>query len=399
MSIVRGTGLPVFLAYAVFVLVGMSAAVAGVLLPAQMADYGVDKPTIGITFFTFSAGFMLAGSTAGPLVHRFGTRLVLIAGGGAYVLAALYTGVRPPFVAFLAVQVLAGYGTGLLESVLNVFLARLPSATTLLNRLHAFFGVGALLGPLLAVWMLRFMPWQAVWVVLALVCVPLVAGFVLAYPRRDDDGVTHERTPVTPARSGLLATVLRSPAVLLACAFLAVYVGLEIGVGNWGFSYLVGEHALPELTAGYTVSGYWLGLTAGRFLISPIATRIGSTTTGMTYACLVGVAAAIGLAWLAPVAAVAAVGFVLLGFFLGPLFPTAMAVVPYLTEPRLVPTAIGVMNGLSVAGSAGLPWLAGAVAQGAGVWTLMPFVMVLALLQLLIWWLLVARMSTRQVRV
>jgi fucose permease len=328
-------------------------------------------------------------------VHRFGTRLVLIAGGGAYVLAALYTGVRPPFAAFLAVQVLAGYGTGLLESVLNVFLARLPSATTLLNRLHAFFGVGALLGPLLAVWMLRFMPWQAVWVVLALVCVPLVAGFVLVYPKRDDDGVIHERTPATPVRSGLLATVMRSPAVLLACAFLAVYVGLEGGVGSWGFTYLVGEHAQSELTAGYTVSGYWLGLTAGRFLISPIATRIGSTTTGMTYACLAGVAAAIGLVWLAPVAGVAAAGFVLLGFFLGPLFPTAMAVVPYLTEPRLVPTAIGVMNGLSVAGSAGLPWLAGAVAQGAGVWTLMPFVMILALLQLLIWWRLVARMSAR----
>ncbi|MFI7453566.1 MFS transporter [Nonomuraea sp. NPDC049714] len=395
MSILRGTAWPVSLAYAVFVLVGLSAGVAGVLLPAQMADYGVDKPTIGITFFTFSAGFMLAGSTAGPLVHRFGTRLVLIAGGGAYVLAALYTGVRPPFAAFLAVQVLAGYGTGLLESVLNVFLARLPSATTLLNRLHAFFGVGALLGPLLAVWMLRFMPWPAVWVVLALVCVPLVAGFVLVYPKRDDDGMIHEPSPATPVRSGLLATVMRSPAVLLACAFLAVYVGLEGGVGSWGFTYLVGEHAQSELTAGYTVSGYWLGLTAGRFLISPIATRIGSTTTGMTYACLGGVAAAIGLVWLAPVAGVAAAGFVLLGFFLGPLFPTAMAVVPYLTEPRLVPTAIGVMNGLSVAGSAGLPWLAGAVAQGAGVWTLMPFVMILALLQLLIWWRLVARMSAR----
>jgi fucose permease len=232
-------------------------------------------------------------------------------------------------------------------------------------------------------------------VVLAVVCVPLVAGFVLAYPRRDGDGVINEPAPATPARSGLLAAVMRSPAVLLACAFLAVYVGLESSAGSWGFTYLVGEHAQSELTAGYTISGYWLGLTAGRFLISPIATRIGSTTTGMTYACLGGVAAAVGLIWLAPAAVVAAVGFVLLGFFLGPLFPTAMAVVPYLTEPRLVPTAIGVMNGLSVAGSAGLPWLAGAVAQGAGVWTLMPFAMVLALLQLLIWWFLVARMSTR----
>ncbi|GAT69269.1 MFS transporter [Planomonospora sphaerica] len=402
----------VALAYAAFVLVGMSAGVGGVLLPAQIGDYGVDKATVGLTFFTFSAGFMLAGATAGSLVDRLGTRAALVVGGGAFVLAGLYTAIRPPFAALVAVQVVAGYGTGVLESVLNAYLTRLPSATTLLNHLHAFFGVGALLGPLLAAWMLGFLPWTAVWLVLAVVCLPLTAGFLVAYPRGGTTGRRAGRRtdPASPqssgapdpagpahtpekAEKGLLAAALRTPGVLLASVFLAVYVGLEIGVGNWGFSFMVEEYGQPGLVAGYTVSGYWLGLTLGRFLISPVAARLGLTATGMAFVCLFGVTASAALIWLAPVTALAAAGFALLGFFLGPLFPTAMVVVPRLTTPRLVPTAIGVMNGVSVIGGSALPWLAGAVAQGVGVWTLMPFALALALLQLVVWHLLVTRMT------
>jgi len=187
--------------------------------------------------------------------------------------------------------------------------------------------------------------------------------------------------------------VTRSPAVMLASVFLAVYVGLEISVGNWGFTFLVEEHAQTGLTAGYIASGYWLGLTLGRFLISPVATRMGLTAVGMTYACLVGVTASTVLTWVAPGVVVATAGFLLLGFFLGPIFPTAMAVVPTLTTARLVPTAIGIMNGVSVIGGAALPWLTGAIGQSVGIWTLMPAVVLLALLQLALWRTIVTRMN------
>ncbi|GAA1018067.1 hypothetical protein Aple_093270 [Acrocarpospora pleiomorpha] len=377
---------PVVLAYAAFVLVGLSAGANGVVLAAQIGDYEVDKATIGITFFTFSAGFMLAGATSGALIHRLGTRYALAVGGGAFLAASLYMAIRPSFVGLVAVQVLAGYGTGLMESVLNAYLAELPSATTLLNHLHAFFGVGALLGPLLAAWLVGFLPWTAVVLVLGLITVPLIIGFLVSYPRRETGA--GEEAEVRPR---LLPVVLRTPVVLLASLFLAVYVGLEIGVGNWGFTFLIEEHAQQELVAGYTVSGYWLGLTLGRFLISPIAVRFGIGAGGMTFGCLAGVAASALLIWVAPVFAVAGVGFVLLGFFLGPIFPTAMAVVPNLTSDRLVPTAIGVINGFSVVGGAALPWLAGAIAQGVGVWTLMPFAVVLALVQVVLWRMIVSR--------
>lgn len=383
MSVLRG---PVLLSYVAFVLVGVSAGIAGVLLPAQIADYGVDMATIGITFFTFSAGYLLAGSTSGSLMQRYGTRAALVLGTGWFVLSALVLGVRPPFVVFVAVQVVAGYGMGLLEAVLNTYLAGLPSAATLLNRLHAFFGVGALLGPLLATWMLAFAPWNWVWLVVAGLFIALAVGFALVYPR--------ERPAPAAERvsRGLLGTSLRSPAVVLACTFLAVYVGLETAVGNWGFTFLVDEHAQAAEIAGPMVSGYWLGLTAGRFLISPAAERLGWTTVGMAYACLAGIAASAALIWAAPAGLLAGAGLVLLGFFLGPVFPTAMAVVPNLTEARLVPTAIGLMNGVSVLGGAVFPWLAGAIAEGAGVWTLMPFSLALGLLQLALWRLIVVRM-------
>jgi fucose permease len=378
------------LAYAAFVLVGVTAGVGGVLLPAQIDDYGVDRATIGLTFFTFSAGFMLAGATAGALIERFGTRLALASAGLTVAAAGLYLATRPGFAAFVVVQVVAGYGIGVLESVLNAYLSGLPGATTLLNRLHAFFGVGALLGPVLAAWMLGFLAWTSVWLVLAVASLLLAVGFLATYPAAAPEPPAPSGPP---ARGGLLTAALRQRTVLLGAGLLAVYVGLEISVGNWGFSYLVTERGHPDLLAGYTISGYWLGLTLGRFLISPIAARLGVTAAGMTFGCLAGVTAAATLVWLAPAAAVASAGFALLGFFLGPIFPTAMAVTPRLTTARLVPTAIGVMNGVSVLGGAAFPWLAGAISQGVGLWTLLPYAALLAVLQLLIWWRLALRMA------
>ncbi|WP_432991517.1 MFS transporter [Dactylosporangium sp. CA-233914] len=394
MNLTRGPGLaPVLLSYAAFALVGLNAGVGGVLIPAQMADYGVDEATIGVTFFTSSAGYMAAGATAGALLHRLHVRMALVIGVAAYAAGALVMAARPAFAALVAVQLLVGYGTGILESILNVFLTELPNSTTLLNRLHAFFGVGALLGPLLAAWLLQYLDWTSVWLVLAALCVPLGAGFLIAYPRRAPAAERSADAPHPPG--GGLRDAVRSPAVVLGSLFLAVYVGLEIGVGTWAFTFLVQEHGEPDVVAGYTVSGYWLGLTLGRFLISPVATRFGMRPAGMATTCLAGVTAGSALLWAAPTAPAATAGFVLLGFFLGPLFPTAMAVVPQLVPPALVATAIGVMNGVSLLGGAALPWLAGWLAQHVGIWTLMPFAVVLSLVQLAVWRLIPARAERR----
>jgi fucose permease len=378
-------------AYVAFAHLGLTTGVGGVLLPAQIADYGVGRATIGICFLMFAAGFILASFSTGGALARLGIRTTLAAGGLGMVLAWLGLASRPPFTVFVALQLAIGYGTGLVESALNAHLTGLPGSTTLLNRLHAFFGLGALVGPLLAAWMLGAVAWPRVWLVLALLYLPLVVGFAACYPARTRP-VPHVST--APAgRRGLVADALRQPGVALAAVFLAVYVGLEQSVGSWGFSLLVGTRGLSPLMAGYAVSGFWLGLTAGRFLIGPIAARTGRTAAELAFACLGGVAVMVLLAWLGPTTASAFCGFVLLGACLGPVFPTTMALTPSFAEARLVPTAIGIVNGVSVVGGALVPWLAGAVAQGLGIWTLLPFCLVLSMVQLGVWWLVTARMA------
>ena len=198
------------------------------------------------------------------------------------------------------------------------------NATTLLNRLHAFFGVGALIGPLVATRMLRVATWPTVWLVLALVTVPLVVGFGLAYPRREPPVAagTDGRSPAAPRSGGLLASTLRERGVLLGALLLTVYVGLEIGMGNWAFTYLVEARAGDLLTGAQSAGTGWADL--GRFLISPAASRTASP--GGDDLWLLG-SACRAVTWLVPSAAAANTDLVLLGF-LGPIFPTAMAVVP-----------------------------------------------------------------------
>jgi fucose permease len=388
---------PVFVAYALFAFIGVYSGVGGVLLPAQIQDYGIDHATIGLTFFATAVGFVVAGVNAGVLVERYGTRLALLGATGLFGLAGAAIANRPGFGVFLSIQVLIGYTIGALESVLNAYLAGGPRATTLLNRLHAFFGVGALLGPLVGTWMLTVSTWPAAWAVLSASCVPLFACVALAFRPRVKLGPSEEavaaRTagPSDVAGAGLLSASLRQPAVLFGAGLLAVYVGLELGVGRWGFSYLIEARAVPDVIAGYTISAYWLGLTLGRFLISPVAARFGVGQVGLVYGCLCGVAATGAFVWAGPGAVAIAAGFLLMGFFLGPIFPTIIAAVPQLTVPRLVPTAIGVLNAGSVVGGAALPWLAGAVAQVAGAWTLAPFAIALALVQIMIWRQMVRR--------
>jgi fucose permease len=392
----------VLTAYALFILVGLGAGVSGVVLLAQLADYGVDRSTIGLTFFTASAGFVLAGASTGPLIHRYGSRTALLAGAGLFTAVGLYQGSRPPFAALVAVQLAAGYAGGLLESVPNAYLAALPRATSRLNRLHAFFGVGALVGPVAATWLLRHTGWPTVWLALAGIGALATAAVWFAYPDRAVDPLVAapvEAAAGEPATdgAGLLATVLRQRPVLLGAGLLALYVGLEIGVGTWGVGYLVAARSASDLVAGYTLSGYWLGLTLGRFVLSPLATRLGLRTVGLMYACLLGVTAASTLVWAVPTTGLAPIGFALLGFFLGPVFPTTMAVVPRLTSARLAPTAIGVLNAGSVVGGSALPWLQGVVGQRVGVWTLLPLATVLAVLQVVVWWRTAARLGPEPV--
>jgi fucose permease len=363
---------------------GIGAAAGGVLLTAQIADFGITKTSYGFTFLVFSTGYMLSAVSNGWLIHRLGLRGHLELGAVLSLAASTALALKPGFGLFLALSAVFGFGLGSLDAGLNSYLSTLPRSTALLNYFHAFFGVGALAGPVIAAAILDHdLTWNIFYVLNAALAVPLVLGLA-RYPTGDGRAESHP--------SGRrLSTALRLRIVWIAAIFLGVYVGLEVGIGNWGFSFLTEERSQEVLVAGWVISAYWAGLTVGRFVLNAMAERVGVGVIGLVATCIGGSALSALLIWVVPVQAVSTVGLVTIGFFLGPLFPTMVAVVPAIVPEHLVATTIGILVAMSVLGGALFPWLIGASAQRIGMWVLLPFAVGLSALLGWLWWVVSRR--------
>jgi fucose permease len=372
------------LSFGALIVLGLSGGATGVLIPNQQSDYHVDKSTIGLLFFAFSAGYLLSGVATGLLVRKLGARGQLAMGALVLAVGSAGSALRPPFAVLAVLSMVLAFGTGVLDAGYNAYVAHLPEPTGLLNLLHAGYGVGALIGPLLAAFLLNAgFSWRAFYLVLTGLGVVLAVGAGVLLPG--------PAPVVAGAPTASVSRALRRPEVWLGIAFLFGYLGLEITIGSWGFSFLTQYRGQGELLAGWVVSGYWLGLTLGRFLVSAIASRLRISPATMMYAMVIGVCVCSLLLWVIPGGVATSVLLLLIGVFLGPIFPTVIAVLPQLTPAALVPTAIGLIMGISIIGGSLLPWAAGALAQHQGLATFPPFLLVVGALCVLGWWSIARR--------
>src|SRR5207247_9021478 len=89
--------------------------------------------------------------------------------------------------------------------------------------------------------------------------------------------------------------------------------------------------------------------------------------------------------WLLPFYAISAVGLSLIGFSFGPIYPTTIALISNKVSSRILPSAIGFMVSLGSVGAAICPWLAGMLAEHVGLWSLMPYIIVLTAVMVCLW--------------
>ncbi|GCF09528.1 MFS transporter [Dictyobacter arantiisoli] len=367
-----------------FVLIGVTSGAWGVLLPGISAYYGIDKAIAGLFFFASSLGYFLSAISTGWLISKIGQRHYLMLGATIFLLCCLLMVFKPLFFLVLLILLFQGMATGIIETGLNMFITSLPKSIGLLNYLHAFYGAGALVGPLIASTMLALSwSWNSTFFIWTLISLPLLLGLFKLFHDPSADPA-HEEQRDKGASS--LRMVLKLPIVWLATLFLLFYVGVEVSMGNWGYTLLLENRHQSELLAGWIASGYWLGLTLGRFLLNPIAERLHMSMSGLMYSCLVACLLSIGIIWLIPGDIACAAAFILLGIFLGPIYPGIVGLLPSLVPGHMLPNAMGFLVGLSIIGIALFPWLAGALAQYTSIWSLLPYTGVLLIITLIFWW-------------
>lgn len=370
-----------------FALIGANGGAAGVVLPSLSSYYQVDKSVVGLLFLASSTGYFLSAFSSSLLLEKLGPRRFLMMGALTFLLGTLTIGLKPPFVAILATRLFLGFGIAIIETGLNAYVVALPRNTSLLNSLHAFYGAGALFGPVVAAAILAMnLGWNSVYLTWTLLSLPLLLGFAIVFNHQLP--VASTRKEEEAATGNVLTAALRLPVVWWASLFLLLYVGIEVSLGNWSYSFLVEGRHQQVLLSSLTVSGYWLGLTLGRFTLSNIAERLGIGNAGLIYSCMAGIVIGVLIIWLFPFEVAAAIGFCFIGYSLGPIYPTTVALMPDLVPSRLVSSAIGFLVSMSILGIAVFPWLAGILAQSIGIWSLLPFTIVLTVSMLLFWWII-----------
>lgn len=61
----------------------------------------------------------------------------------------------------------------------------------------------------------------------------------------------------------------------LCAGFLLGYVGAEVALGGWIVEFMIKVRHGPAFESGITATGFWLGLTVGRFVLGFITPKIG----------------------------------------------------------------------------------------------------------------------------
>jgi fucose permease len=388
--------LPIGLAFLGFVLSGMNDGTNGVLIPSLRAFYGVNDAIVGLLFLFVSFGFFLAALSTGFLMQRLGLRSILLLGAITFLIGVLPFGLKMPFIVLLVARLVVGLSVGWLETGLNIYVTTLPRSTLFLTYLHAFYGVGGLVGPVAASIILALQwGWNSVYLLLGGVNLLLLLGF--SFFARYVKPVEVKSEQARGETRNVLQATLKLPVVWMVTMFLLVYVGIEVSLGNWSYSFLLDGRHEGALLAGWVVSGYWLGLTLGRFVLQNVAERLRIGVRRLIYGCMIAVGIGLVLIWLVPVEPVVIVALALVGFFLGPIYPLMVAITPKLVAEELGPSAIGVLVSISIIGIAVFPWLAGILAQLVGIWTLIPYTLLLTLIIFVLWRVLLAYTARNEV--
>lgn len=340
--------------YTAFIALGLSSASLGPTLPG-LADHTRSRLNeISFLFMARSLGYLIGSLLGGRLYDRVPGHPVMTV--VLVVMAAMLalTPVLPLLWLLTAALLILGLGEGVLDVGGNTLLvwAHRDKVAPFMNGLHFFFGVGALLSPIIIaqkVLVSGDINW-AYWTLAALVLPVAVLLLRLPVP-----------TVLKVSKDSPQAKVNYLLIVLIAIFFF-LHVGAEASMGGWIFTYATALNLTSKTMAAYLTSTFWGALTLGRLLAIPVSTRF--RPRYVLLADLVGCLVSVGVILLSKSLVGVWLGTCGAGLCIASIFPTTIS----FAERRM--TITGQVTGWFFVGSSlggmFLPWLIGQLFESIG---------------------------------
>ncbi len=385
------------LAYIAFVALGLPVSLMGVAWPTLRTEFSLPLDALGLLLISSTVGYFLASFFIARLINRFGIGSMLIFSSLASAVAFFGYPLAPAWSVIVGIGALGGFGGGVLDAGLNTYLAAEYKESEM-QWLHASFGIGATLSPLIMTASLAlFASWRPAYIFVGTLMVIMALCFFLTLPAwKRPKQLSTGAAESEDAERGLMdyhtslwETLLRVVTWVGILMFL-LYTGAELTLGNWTYTlFTEGRGVSPQL-AGLWAGGFWATFTIGRVLAGLYAHRIRLNT--MMYGALVLALVGAILFWWNPIALVGVAGVFIVGFAMAPIFPGLVSSTGQRVGQRHAGNTIGIQMSAAGLGGALLPSLAGFLAERISLETI-PVMLSVSLLGLLILHLLSTRVK------
>ncbi len=385
------------LAYIAFVMLGLPIGLLGVAWPTMRADFSLPLDAMGLLLISSTLGYALASFFIARLINRFGIGSLLIFSSLASAVALFGYPLAPAWSVIVGIGALGGFGSGVMDAGLNTYLAAEYKEREM-QWLHAFFGVGATISPIImTVSLSRFVSWRPGYVFVGILMVLIGGAFWFTYrawkaPKQISETVATS----SQAGQGLMdyqTSVWESllhPLTWVGVLLFLLYTGAELTLGNWTYTLFTEGRGISPQIAGIWAGGFWATFTIGRIMGGLFAHRVHINTLMISAISLSLVGSL--LFWWNPLPLVGVLGVFVVGFGLAPMFAGLISSTSQRVGNQHAANTIGIQISAAALGGAILPALAGFLAARFSLESI-PVMLSISLLGMLILYILSTRVK------
>ena len=364
--------------YLIFISLGLPDSLLGSGWPKMQMVFGVPSSWAGYVSMTISFMTIISALLSPRMIRRFHTKWIVVVSIFLTVLGLLGFSICSQYWMLFLFAIPYGLGAGSIDASVNHYVANHYSSSVM-NFLHCFYGVGAVISPAIMALALKLARWNEGYRWTSFIQAGILIVVILSLPLWKRNEAKDEEDMRDSA--GIRET-LKVPGVLLTLIAFFSYCAGEATCFLWTPSYFAGtKPGLSDETIAAFGSLIFGGLMLGRLISGLISNRLGDRL-------LIRAGIAVELLGILMVSIPAenylpaAIGFVVIGTGMGPVYPAIQHIAPANFGVRYSAAVIGLQMASAYIGSTFMPMVFGHLQQAVGIGIMPLYLLVFALMNI-----------------
>ena len=253
---------------------GISEGMHGVTFPMMKNDYGASNQTQGLFSAISTVCAVLSGIGCGFILKKIGVRRTLLWGCVLNIIPMIILPTSFSYISAAAIFLIQRSAFTVSESGINGLAADVGrSPGRILSLTHFFFGIGAMIGPILASFLMTNMGFGWKWVYFA--DVVLIGGLFAAIWLLDSHHPAAVENKVSEDTISVM-DMIKSPIMIILGLTFSFVAQTEYVVNTWGIIYLQSSFGMDPGTAGASfLSLFFFFFALSRLVFGMFLDKIG----------------------------------------------------------------------------------------------------------------------------